>query len=249
MLVIAIAVSVGIFFLKPKQPSTVTSTGKTETFLQNKAPENQKQAPPLQDSVEQPNLHRPEATKSNQNQLESLPTENRFLVDRQSIVNPGVTSKILSSSTFPEVVDAFREEQSLNPLSREFTDTYRELFEALRDEIETGAFELGELVCGMQICIGSITTFDEGATWRELVINHLGGPDQSQFGSMTSVPLQLAEGETEQRFLFTMDPNANIMQAEFGHGDAIEWLGSYDGDEEVATGEVTDDEVEPAADG
>ncbi|MEJ8568790.1 hypothetical protein [Elongatibacter sediminis] len=148
-------------------------------------------------------------------------TERYVLGYNDGVLEADRVNGILSSPSFHDVVERFKDEQLENPAATALTEAYRELFDVYHEIDGSADFALNELSCGESLCIGSLETYDSGETWRRLVTEHLGKNGDAKFGSMISYPVPIDDTTTEQRFAFTTDPQQNVIFDPLESGDLI----------------------------
>ena len=151
----------------------------------------------------------------------TLPTEETLLSNYGGTFDTEAMNAVLSTDKYNEKFKTLQEEQLSNYHATQLTEAQTDLFENYPEFMADAELELNELSCGLTICMGTVNTFDDGQTWRQFVINYLGGQDASVFGAMSSFPFQLDENTLAHRFIFSVDPEDNVFTATIEDGTVI----------------------------
>lgn len=154
-----------------------------------------------------------------------LPTEETLMSKHGATFDMKEINSVLSTDSYYEKFRSLQEEQFGNADATQLTSEYVDLFENFPMSTDSAELKLNELSCGLTICMGSVQTFDNGQTWKQFVMGYLGGQEVRVLGAMTSYPFQLDEDTLEQRFIFSMNPEDNILMATIEDGTEI-----YSGD-------------------
>jgi hypothetical protein len=202
MCVLAACISILCSCAKPQDPTTAATTSGAERAkiglavgLNDAHIKVEATNGPVARAARQYSARQPSAGRARPR----MPSEE--LVIQSEEVSAGKVGRLIRSEKFDAFVDRLSSESNRSPLAQDATEMERKSIE----EFFGDKGRLRNFACGTSVCAGTIAMGKDASAYRKFSDHFLeNGPANA---SLLDYPITLDNGEFEQRFVMSVDPD------------------------------------------